>query len=210
MRVTRSGGASGLPVSTAMVSTHFSMLGADLTAVATLDPYIMAAALDFEAFAGVQLLSGNITVEIETLPDAPRDPWWSGVRERPISILSNEVSKVYLPIGPALAGNPTSIDLVASDGTSTALDAARVPISGGDFPEMRVPSDYQPRNGDRLVVTYAAGYGADETFVPADLQLAIADQALRLYERRGDEASAPAGLSPMAKRTASRFKAVRI
>ena len=64
-------------------------------------------------------------------------------------------------------------------------------------------------DGDDLVITYPAGFGDTASSIPADLQLAIMDQAARLYDLRGAEDGVQ-GLSLAASRIAARYRRVAV
>jgi uncharacterized phiE125 gp8 family phage protein len=124
----------------------------------------------------------------------------------PIALLDQEIDAqgqpdargvAFLPIGPAPSQTPTVETL---DGT--ALPHLFTP---GRNPLVTLDA---PHEGE-IRVTYQAGYGPDTTDIPADLQHATLDQALRLYDMRGDT-DAPATPAPAFARIAARYRRVGI
>ena len=61
----------------------------------------------------------------------------------------------------------------------------------------------------KVVVTYEAGFGDDHHAIPADLQLAVADQAMRTYDLCGQRTQHKAS-SIAAARIAARYRRVGI
>ena len=115
---------------------------------------------------------------------------------------------VRLPVGPldllALDDHPVTVRTREADGSLLTwpqgwwIDPARNPVLHLDAVD-----------GDSLVVTYPAGFGDTASSIPADLQLAIMDQATRLYDLRGAEDGVQ-GLSLAASRIAARYRRVAV
>jgi uncharacterized phiE125 gp8 family phage protein len=108
-----------------------------------------------------------------------------------------------LPVGPVQAGALVTVERIEEDGTTT-------PVTGfylvhGRYPSLRF--DVAPEA--ELRVTYEAGFGADATALPRDLSVAILDQAIRLYDRRGDMDDNPR-LAPSTARICARYRRVAI
>ena len=143
--------------------------------------YAEAAAREIEDYSSLALLTQEIV--------AVSDPW-------PGCTLS-------LPVAPATDTAPT-VELIEADGTFTEV------AEGWTFTPGRYPAiTFETTPGGRLRLTYQAGFGADADALPRDLHHAILDQALRLYDRRGD-VDAPATLAPSAARIAARYRRVTV
>lgn len=115
---------------------------------------------------------------------------------------------IRLPVGPldllALDDHPVTVQTREADGSLLTwpqgwwIDPARNPVLHLDAVD-----------GDSLVVSYPAGFGDTAGSIPADLQLAIMDQATRLYDLRGAEDGVQ-GLSLAASRIAARYRRVAV
>lgn len=117
--------------------------------------------------------------------------------------------RIPLPIGPfwpeGLTEHPVTVELLDEAGNITPHPAGWW-IEGGRYPVLRLTSS---AHGAAIRITYPAGYGDDHHYIPADLQLAIADHAAMLYDARG-LTDAPQGLSLAATRIAARHRRVAI
>ena len=122
--------------------------------------------------------------------------------------LTRTAGPIRLPVGPldllALDDHPVTVQTRQADGSLLAwpqgwwIDPARNPVLHLDAVD-----------GDSLVITYPAGFGDTAASIPADLQLAIMDQAARSYDLRGAE-DAVQGLSLAASRIAARYRRVAV
>jgi uncharacterized phiE125 gp8 family phage protein len=211
----KSGGASGLPVSAAQISSHFEALGLSGDDVSSVEPYIRAAALEVEDFAGLALLTTPIHLHLDTWPsEAQGDDWHEGVREMPVTRY-REPSNINLPLGPLRSDAAVSVFVIDQDFEETELNASDFRIQAGRYPVLLVKPGTEAASllavdGGSVRVEYSPGYGGADTDVPADLSLAVLDQAVRLHERRGDETGEGLGMSPHAKRIAARYAKVRV
>ena len=144
-----------------------------------------AAAREIEAHSELALLRQIITVSC-TRTDGP----------------------IRLPVGPldlaALDDHPVTVQTREADGSLVSwpqgwwVDPARNPVLHLDAVD-----------GDDLVITYPAGFGDTAGSIPADLQLAIMDQASAYFDQRGPT-EAPQGLSLAASRIAARYRRVAV
>lgn len=115
---------------------------------------------------------------------------------------------IRLPVVPldllALDDHPVTVQTRQADGSLLAwpqgwwIDPARNPVLHLDAVD-----------GDSLVITYPAGFGDTAGSIPADLQLAIMDQAAAYFDQRGP-IDAPQGLSLAASRIAARYRRVAV
>lgn len=102
---------------------------------------------------------------------------------------------ISLPVGPLnLAG---SVTVNGSPFTGT--------IEGGRYPRLTLPDD----TSGAIEISYQAGYGDTPNDIPADLQLAVMDQAGRMYDLRGAGEGAQ-GLSLSAARICARYRKVAV
>lgn len=112
-----------------------------------------------------------------------------------LDVPANEGMFVSLPIGPLAPEAEITINGLPFAGTVTA----------GRYPSLTLPDDIT----GTVTITYEAGYGDDLDDIPSDLQLAILDQAARLYDLRGVD-DAKQGLSLAAARIAARYRKVTV
>lgn len=144
--------------------------------------YADAARAEVEAYCGLALFHQDVTAITGR---------WPG-------------KALELPIGPANDPAHVTVELVEQDGTLTPI------TEGWTFTPGRYPSlafDAEPAGP--LRITWRAGFGTDPMHLPRDLHHAVMDQALRLYDRRGD-VDAPATLCPSAARICARYRRVKV
>ena len=144
-------------------------------------PMAEAAAREIELYAGLALLDQTIVAESDPAPGAA----------------------LRIPVNPVQT--ITSVETVAEDGT-VATFTEGWHLREGRLAELRLSAE----PAEAIRVTYTAGYGDTVTDVPEDLALAVLDQALRLYDLRGDLADTPPTPSPAFARIAARYRAVRL
>lgn len=117
--------------------------------------------------------------------------------------------RIPLPIGPiwteGLTDHPITVELIDEAGNVTPHPAGWW-IEGGRYPVLSLTASGQ---GEQLRITYPAGYGETADKIPADLQLAISDQAAAGFDQRGDT-DAPQGLTNAAARIAARHRKVAV
>ncbi len=107
---------------------------------------------------------------------------------------TSSLEAVELPIGP-----------LAPDAEFTINGTPATPVhTSGRYPTLTLPDGLT----GEVIITYKAGFGYTATSIPADLQLAILDQAARLFDMRG-AADGKQGLSPAAARICARYRRVR-
>lgn len=144
------------------------------------------AALEIEQHCGLALLAQAVTVTLRA---------WC--------------NRIPLPVGPfyaeALADHPITVELLDEAGNATPHPAGWW-IEPGRYPVLNLTTE---GTGTALRITYPAGYGDTAAAIPADLQLAISDQAARLFDLRGNE-DAHQGLSLAASRIAARHRRVAV
>lgn len=144
---------------------------------------IAAATRELEEHASVAL----ITQDIRATFDPP-----------PLS------SSIPLPVGPVLAGAEVTVTL---DGE--AFSAFH--LITGKRPAIRL-RDFEPIYGT-MVITYAAGFGANRAAIPDDIVAAILDQVAALFDTRGTVEPRYLGLggmSPHFARIAARYRRVAL
>ncbi|MCK8483950.1 hypothetical protein MUY21_07865 [Aliiroseovarius sp. S2029] len=144
--------------------------------------YAFTAAREIEAYADIALLDQTITAQADPLTG---------------KVLS-------LPVGPVALGASVVVELIELDGSATPIPSGWFLVAG---PRPQLFFDTIP--GGPIRVTYTAGYGAEASTIPDDLTHAIMDQALKLYDMRGD-VDAPATLAPSAARICARYRRVKV
>lgn len=117
-------------------------------------------------------------------------------------------NRIPLPVGPFWAAgaseHPVTVEAVAEDGsTSSIIDFYVLP---GRYPILKLTETVAAHG---LRIAYPAGYGEDVASIPADLRLAIADQAAAFYDQRGAD-EARQGLTVAAARIAARHRRVAV
>ena len=143
--------------------------------------YVATAALEVEDAARLALLTTEVVA-----------------RGEPAQVLT-------LPIGPVLEeADVQTVELINPDG-STVVQTSGWGLLAGQ--RAAIAFDETPDRPVRVI--YRAGYGDTEADVPADLRHAVLDQALRLYDLRGD-VDAPAPLCPAAARICARYSRVSL
>ena len=177
--ISRTPGQTADPVDFNLFADHLRI---EATEAATALAYADAAAREIEDYCGLALLTQEIV--------AVSDPWPGRV--------------LQLPIGPANNPEAVTVELIEGDGSFTEITEGWV-FNPGRYPAIA----FTGTPGGRLRVTYEAGFGANADSLPRDLHHAIMDQALRLYDRRGDT-DAPATLAPSAARIAARYRRVLV
>jgi len=143
--------------------------------------YAEAAAQEIEQHAALALFTQEIVAQSEPYPG----------------------TTLSLPIGPVDSAEVPTVELITDDATTTITEGWT--LQHGRFPSITFTD--APQGAIRI--TYTAGYGADDTALPRDLSLAILDQALRLYDRRGDMDNSP-GLAPSTARICARYRRVSV
>jgi uncharacterized phiE125 gp8 family phage protein len=117
--------------------------------------------------------------------------------------------RIPLPVGPfwteGLPAHPVTVELLDEAGNATAHPAGWW-IEPGRYPVLNLTG---AGHGTALRIRYPAGYGTTSDSIPADLQLAVADQAARLFDVRGMDEAAQ-GLSLAAARITARHRRVAI
>lgn len=140
-----------------------------------------AAVLEIEAYADLALLGQTIITTMDKGGPLPVGPWWrEGEAEHAPSVMS------YAP------------------------DGSFVPMTEGWYFE-KGPHPaiwFTTPLREFVTVSYPAGFGLTAAAVPADLALAVADHAARLYDMRAAE-DGPQGLSVAAARICARYRRVR-
>ncbi len=116
--------------------------------------------------------------------------WWDGVKEGAVSELYAEVEHLDLPFGPL---STVALSTFTDDGTETVFSSSSY-IVDTNSPSGRVslkqgqvwPSTVlRATNGIKVRAVF--GYGAADTAVPSDIQMAIMTLGAKMYEHRGDE-----------------------
>lgn len=177
--ISRTPGTTSNPVAAEDLADH---LRVETVEAISAMRYANAAADEIEAHAALALLSQEIVALSDT---------WPG------PVLS-------LPIGPVQDGATVTVELIEMDGSATTITTGWT-LQAGRYPLITFTTE----PAGKIRVTYTAGYGDDGTSLPRDLHMAVMDQALRLYDRRGDMDEHP-GMAPSASRICARYRRVSL
>lgn len=85
----------------------------------------------------------------------------------------------------------TKIEYLVSDVLTTVSSATYYITDSQSYPVIYIkenevfPTDIDDRK-QSVVITFVAGYGADDTSIPDDLKIALLNHAAKMYENRGD------------------------
>lgn len=180
MKFERKEHSTALPISTATLLNHLR-IGTELTQEAL--PMVHAAAMEIEAYCDIALLTQTIVAE-------------AGKMEAACGLLG-------LPVGPVSEGAIQSIEIISDD--IVFPYGGEYTLTHGRYPTLRLSKPWPAH----VRVTYTAGYGVNDTTIPADLSLAIADQAAQLFDRRGAD-DGKQGLSLAAARICARYRKVKM
>ncbi len=220
MRIEQDGVSATIPASTAEIASHFATLGLSATDAAGLSLYMLAATDAFEQAAGLAVIQRTVRLYLDEWPKSANrmDDYSDSFYQVPIAYVngSRDLMPLELPVGPVIAGATYGVSAVADDGTVTPINAAALMIDTGRFAIVRQKSTYtdlQSNYGSRFIVTYTAGFGLTAAQVPADIRLAILDQALKYYEQRGDTdqiVGRGGALIGTTSQVAARYKRIRV
>mgnify|MGYP006276881571 CR=1 FL=1 len=143
----------------------------------------LAATYEFEAQAQIAPLTRTVTLRLDGWPADGR---------------------ILLPVGPVLDGASATVTADGEAVTGLELLPGRygeLRLSGGVTAELAAAE---------IVIEYPAGYGANESDVPADIRHAILDQVAALYDMRGAPSGREMAVSPHLLRIAAKARGVRI
>jgi len=143
----------------------------------------LAAAADVESFAQIALLSQLIRVNIF---------------EPAIGCHG-----IKLPIGPVL--DAASVAITVDGEAFTGFEVAT-----GGRPFVTWKASYADLVPSRLGIEYTAGFGAAASNIPADLRLAIMDQAAAIYDGRSPSDAKTLATSPHMARIGARYRGVSV
>lgn len=189
------------PVSVAELKLHARIDGSDEDL--HLAALIVAARELVERQTGRCLITQTWRLTLDDWPAGGAEPWWDGVREGPLSMLSGAAGWVDLCKSPVLA--ITSVTTTDEAAVATTWDAAnyylgRQPNGFGRL--VRKSGQTWPLIGTRaagaIAITFTAGYGPSATDVPSALRQAVMLLAAHWYANREPaSACASSDLMPM-------------
>jgi uncharacterized phiE125 gp8 family phage protein len=171
---------TALPITLADVKDHLRVT--DNRENTLINRMIATAALEFEDLCGIALLSQTITATSAIDPGKDLD----------------------LPVGPVASGATLTVEALAEDGTTAPITGYW--LEAGRYAVLHL--DDTPDH--RVRVTYPASMAASAAAVPADIQLAIADQVARLYDQRGGVFDRGPALSAHSARVIARYRRARL
>lgn len=167
------------PYSYDLLKSHLRVDGSEEDEL--IDAMGRTAAADIEQFAQIALLSQTVRLTIFE-PD-------------------RHGFGLSLPVGPVLEDAQIAVSVDGQAFTGFKLIA-------GLRPYIRWLAPWYDITADRLTVEYQAGFGDEASAIPADLALAVMDQAALLYDARspGDGKTLPT--SPHMARIGARYRGV--
>jgi len=139
---------------------------------------VQAVALEFEDQCDIAIFAQTITATSGTDPGTDLD----------------------LPVGPVAEGATITVQALAEDGTLSTITAYW--LEAGRYPVLHLTET----PAHRVRVTYVAGLATDTSGVPADIQMALADQVARLYIQRGGLSDNQPALSAHMARVIARYR----
>jgi len=180
MNYTRTPINMSTPVTLSDVKDHFRVTHSHEDAL--IERMTMTAALEFEDLCGIALLSQTIAATSAIDPG----------------------TDLELPVGPVATGAAITVQGLAEDGTTSAITAYW--LEAGRYPVVHLTDTPE----HRVRITYTAQLAADPSSLPADIKMAIADQAARLYTERGGVFDRGPALSPHTARVVARYRRARL
>lgn len=135
-------------------------------------------ALEFEDLCNIALLAQTITATSDVDPG----------------------TDIALPVGPVADDAAIMVQALAEDGTTSAITAFW--LEAGRYPVVHLTDT--PTH--RVRVTYTAALATSAGSVPADIQMALADQVARIYTQRGGIDDRGPALSPHTARVVARYR----
>lgn len=130
-----------------------------------------AAMVEIEERAGLAILSQTVTVTTGA-------EW---------------CADIALPVGPVASGAVATVSTLGEDGTLTAVPSGFW-LEAGRWPVLHVTDTTLI---GRLVIAYPAGMAAAADAVPQDVRHAVCDQVARMYDQRGEDTPALAGMTAL-------------
>ena len=189
-------GPADEPFTLAEVKSHLRL--EDTADDALLVGLIVAARELAESFTHRALITQTWTLFLDRFPAGARDPWWDGVVEAATTELVDAARPIVIPKPPlqtitfvkAHKQDGTAETVAAADyWVDTASEPGRVTLKTG-----KTWPTSAPRTQNAVEVEFVAGYGSDRLSVPEPIKQGMLMLIGRLYENRGDEATA--SLSP--------------
>lgn len=170
---------------------------------------------EIEDATGIAMITQTWTMTLDAWPPG-REPWWDGVREGVISMLSQRGSSgsVMLPRYPLQS--ITSVTVYDEASNSTAVTVATV----FDVDSQQIPGRITLKVGqtwpialranNAIQIVYVAGYGDASSDVPAPIIRAVRDMAAYMYEHRGECTAGDAYAKSGAEAIMRRYAVARI
>lgn len=178
-----------LAVPLATLKTFLRVDGTDDDTILTVT--LKAAIERVEKLIAKKLISQVWAIYFDEFPCGHKNDWWDGVREGSQRELLAYGDTLQMPFGPMSA--VASVSTFDEDNSEAVFSSSNYyadtvgPVGkislkmGAVWPSTVL----RPKNGIKVQATF--GYGAADTDVPNDIQLAVVTLAARMYEHRGDE-----------------------
>jgi len=176
------------------VKDHLRIDGSDEDAA--LGALSVSACTLVESWLDLALVDRTVAIYLDAWPkSAPKgnDPWWDGVADGAITLLTTEAYHTALPLKPVRS--ISTIEITASDDTSSVWGADNYYLKPGISPVLaRKYGKVWPNPGvpvDGIKITATAGFGPDWNSVPAGIRQALLMLIAHQYYNRGDETTEP-------------------
>jgi hypothetical protein len=168
-------------------------LRVDSTADDSLIDILIAAARQMvEEHIGRSLITQHWTLWLDRFPGG-NEPWWDGVREASLSVLSNARCEIKIPRGPVSA--VTHLKTYNDSGDASTMDSSDYHTDLSGYPARLVlkngavwPTDL--RSANAIEIQFVAGYGAAGD-VPSAIKAAIYQIVAAMYDCRGQDVKMP-------------------
>jgi hypothetical protein len=141
-----------------------------------------------EQHLGMAFITANFIERLD-FPPGYRQPWWDGVQEIAVTVLTGGPSVIVLHRAPLVS--VASVTFYDDNDNATVADVDSYYVSSKSrSPRIALRQGYTwpsvvLRVADAVAVAYSAGFGATSANVPADIKSAVKALAAFLYEHRG-------------------------
>lgn len=166
------------------------------------DELIKASRRSVENYLNLALINQTWQMWLDGFPKdqeyAGANAWWDGYREASISVLNTSSGEIEIPKGPL--SSVTSLVTYNDSDTESTFSATKYIVStAGQYGRIVLktgeiwPVDLRP--ADAVKITFVAGYGADASYVPESIKIAMKQLLSHWFENR--ESATEGALSEM-------------
>jgi hypothetical protein len=180
------------PVTTADAKLYLRIDPSDTTDDAQISALIKAARKYAETYTRRAFISQTWDLWLDQIPygrdRASLPAWWDGVKQAPVSLLSQAAGVIEIPKSPVISVDSITTYDLSDIGHATDLTTLVIQLETTPpiiFPKIGQiwPVPIRPRQG--VKVGFTAGYGATAANVPGDIIQAIKLLVAHFYENRG-------------------------